>query len=42
VLAISYTALNELLGQSEATLQALHHAADVHESENVSHRAIES
>jgi ABC-type lipoprotein export system ATPase subunit len=38
VLAISYDKLNELLGQSEATLEALHQSADQHEEENLSKR----
>lgn len=35
VLQIGYAQLNELLGQSEVTRDALHHAADQHEQENV-------
>ncbi len=35
VLAISYDKLNELLKQSEPTLEALHQSADRHEQENV-------
>jgi ABC-type multidrug transport system ATPase subunit len=38
VLAISYDKLNELLGQSEVTREALHRAADQHEQENVQRR----
>ncbi len=38
VLAISYDKLNELLGQSEVTREALHRAADQHEQENVRRR----
>lgn len=38
VLAISYDQLNELLGQSEVTREALHQMADQHEEENVQKR----
>jgi ABC-type lipoprotein export system ATPase subunit len=38
VLTISYDKLNELLGQSEVTREALHRAADQHEQENVQRR----
>jgi ABC-type lipoprotein export system ATPase subunit len=38
VLAISYDKLNELLGESEATRETLHRAADQHEQENVKRR----
>jgi ABC-type lipoprotein export system ATPase subunit len=38
LLAISYDQLNELLSQSEATREALHQAADLHERENVQKR----
>ncbi len=38
VLAIGYDKLNELLGQSEVTRDALHQFADKHEEENVSRR----
>lgn len=42
VLAISYDQLNELLGQSEATREALRHAADQHEEENIEHRGVKA
>ena len=42
VLAISYDQLNELLGQSEVTREALHQMADQHEQENVAHRGAKS
>ncbi|MBI5841821.1 MAG: ATP-binding cassette domain-containing protein [Chloroflexi bacterium] len=38
LLAISYDQLNELLNQSEATREALHRAADLHERENIQQR----
>jgi len=38
LLAISYDQLNELLSQSEATREALHQAADLHEQENIQQR----
>ncbi len=38
VLAISYDQLNELLGQSQVTREALHQMADLHEEENVLRR----
>ncbi len=38
VLAIDYETLNSLLAESEATLNALHQAADMHEDENAQHR----
>src|SRR5512133_2935278 len=38
VLAIRYEQLNELLAQSEVTLEALHQAADRHEHENLEWR----
>src|SRR6266496_83821 len=38
VLCISYAQLNELLNQSEATREALHQSADLHEAENVARR----
>ncbi|MBI5841823.1 MAG: ATP-binding cassette domain-containing protein [Chloroflexi bacterium] len=38
VLAISYDQLNELLGQSEVTREALHQMADKHQEENVTRR----
>jgi hypothetical protein len=38
LLTISYDQLNELLSQSEATREALHQAADMHERENVQKR----
>jgi len=42
VLAISYDQLNELLGQSEVTREALHQMADQHEAENVQKRGAKS
>jgi len=42
VLAINYDQLNELLGQSEVTREALHQMADQHEQENVAHRGAKS
>ncbi len=38
VLAIDYAELNQLLGKSEITRDALHHAADLHEDENQARR----
>lgn len=38
VLCITYDQLNELLGQSPLTLEALHQSADRHEAENVARR----
>jgi ABC-type lipoprotein export system ATPase subunit len=38
VLAMPYDRLSELLSQSEATREALHQAADLHETENVERR----
>ena len=38
VLALSYDELNELLSQSEATREALHQAAELHEQENIQKR----
>lgn len=38
VLALDYEALNSLLGESESTREALHHAADQHEQENIGRR----
>jgi ABC-type lipoprotein export system ATPase subunit len=38
VLAISYDQLNELLSQAEVAREALHQAAELHESENVERR----
>jgi ABC-type lipoprotein export system ATPase subunit len=38
VLAISYDELNHLLGESEITRESLHHAADLHEDENLARR----
>jgi ABC-type lipoprotein export system ATPase subunit len=38
VLAIRYDQLNELLGESEVTREALHQAADRHEQENIEFR----
>src|SRR5512134_2108564 len=38
VLCITYDQLNELLGQSPATREALHQAAHKHEAENISRR----
>jgi ABC-type lipoprotein export system ATPase subunit len=40
VLAMDYQTLGELLGQSEATREALLHAADRHEQENVDFRGV--
>ena len=40
VLALDYDTLNSLLGESEPTREALHHAADQHEEENVGRRTI--
>lgn len=40
VLAMDYQTLDGLLGESEATRQALHSAADQHEQENISRRAV--
>ncbi len=39
VLAISYNQLNEVLGESEVTREALHQAADRHEQENLEWRS---
>ena len=39
VLCLSYAQLNELLNQSEATREALHQSADLHEAENVARRS---
>jgi hypothetical protein len=38
VLALDYEALTSLLEESEPTLEALHHAADQHEEENIERR----
>jgi energy-coupling factor transporter ATP-binding protein EcfA2 len=38
VLSINYDQLNELLGQSPATREALHRSADQHEAENIARR----
>ena len=38
VLAMDYATLQELLKESEATLQALHQSADLHENENLARR----
>ena len=40
VLCLSYDQLNELLGQSPVTREALHQSADKHEAENTARRAI--
>ncbi len=39
VLALDFGTLNDILKDSDPTREALHHAADVHEQENVSKRA---
>jgi CRP-like cAMP-binding protein len=39
VLCLTYEQLNELLGQSPITRQALQHSANQHEAENVARRA---
>jgi putative ABC transport system ATP-binding protein len=39
VLCLSYDQLNELLGQSPVTREALHHSADKHEAENMARRS---
>ena len=39
VLCINYDQLNELLGQSPRTREALQHAADEHEAENIARRS---
>ena len=41
VLCINYEQLNELLGQSPVTRQALQHSADKHVAENVARRGLE-
>ncbi len=38
VLAMDYTSLSALLGESEPTREALHQGADLHEQENLEHR----
>ena len=40
VLALDYEALSSLLNESESTREALHHAADQHEEENVEKREV--
>lgn len=40
VLALDYEALSSLLNESEPTREALHHAADQHEEENVEKREV--
>jgi putative ABC transport system ATP-binding protein len=40
VLALDYESLNSILGESETTREALHHAADQHEAENVEGRKV--
>jgi len=40
VLALDYEALSSLLNESEPTREALHHAADQHEEENVERREV--
>ena len=42
VLAIRYDQLNELLGQSDVTREALHQSADRHEAENIKVRGVVS
>jgi ABC-type lipoprotein export system ATPase subunit len=42
VLELNYEQLNELLGQSEVTREALHEAAEAHEAENIRERQAES
>jgi ABC-type lipoprotein export system ATPase subunit len=41
VLCINYDELNELLGESPVTREALHQAADKHEAENIARRSAE-
>jgi ABC-type lipoprotein export system ATPase subunit len=41
VLCISYDQLNELLGESPVTREALHKSADKHEAENIARRSAE-
>ena len=40
VLALDYEALSSLLNESEPTREALHHAADQHEEENIERREV--
>ena len=40
VLALDYESLSSILNESESTREALHHAADVHEEENVEGRKV--
>jgi hypothetical protein len=40
VLALDYETLSSLLSESEPTREALHHAADQHEAENVEGRKV--
>jgi len=40
VLALDYETLSSLLKESEPTLEALHHAADQHENENIERREV--
>jgi len=40
VLALDYESLSSILGESEPTREALHHAADQHEEENVEGRKV--
>jgi len=42
VLAINYDQLNDLLGQSDVTLEALHQAADKHAQENIELREMKA
>jgi len=42
VLCISYDQLNELLGQSPVTREALHQSAHIHEEENIARRGARS
>ena len=42
VLALDYETLNSLLSESEPTREALHHAADQHEEENIERREVTS
>jgi hypothetical protein len=39
VLSLTYDQLNELLGQSPVTREALQHSADKHEAENIARRS---
>jgi hypothetical protein len=42
VLALDYDTLSSLVNESETTREALHHAADLHEEENMEWRDVQT